>query len=1299
MSNFGQFGAKARARGGYAAASFYRNTTALGLCMAGALAAPAQAGGALPSNGQYVAGQGSISGTSSSVTVNQASSRGIINWGSFSVGAGNQVLFNNGNGATLNRVTGGDLSRIDGSLRATGSVYLINPQGIVIGPGGQVIANGSFVASTRDVSDNAFMRGGPFAASGTSNGGILNQGVITSNTGDAILVGSSVTNTGSISAPSGTVGLAAGNEIMLQPAGSDPRIAISGGTGSVTNAGNIRAAQAELNAAGGNVYALVENNGGAISATGTQTINGHVWLTASGTVRVAGNVTAQNANGSGGDVTVRGYDINIPGNINASASAANGAGGTVSIIASNSTTISGGIHAGGGATGQGGAIETSGHTLSFGGSHIDAGKGGSWLLDPVDLTVDGAAATTIDASLNGGTSVTLQTTATGASGPGNQNASGNGDINIQSAISWNTGATLTLDGYHSINITAPITVQANGQVVLTTNDGGTGGDLSFGLGPTGFAGNIQFTGTEGSGQSLTINGNAYTLLYSLSEVQSINSNLTGTYALADSINASGVGGWVPLGTNGHGSVTNSGLGFAGTFEGLGNTISNLSVNAGSSGNAGAFGALSGLIRDLNVGNVKVRGGLRTGGLVGWNTSSATILYDSVSGTVSGASQVGGLVGWNDGSIAGSSVQSGSVTGTGYGTGGFVGYNTTFAGVQTSAVSHVTVNGAGGVGGFAGLSTGTLSSDSVSSSTINDSQSTTGGFIGQNAASGHITSGAVTSTVVNGSNQTGGFVGLNSGAIAASGISTSTSGGAYSVSGIGYVGGFAGENIAGGTITNSSSANTGTTAVFGSGNRIGGFVGWNAGSLTGDQAADAVIGVAQVGGFVGWNDASITGATVQNASVIGTGYGTGGFVGYNRAPGNIQTSTVATSTVGGAGGVGGFVGLNTGMLSSDGVSGSIVSDVGYSDTGGFAGQNAASGNISNSSVTTLAVNGVNSSDTTVVNGTNYTGGFVGANAGAISNASVSLTEASTTPFGAAPELITAATATCACAVDVGGFAGANLAGGTITGSSVGVLIETVGSYPVVYSPGGTRVGGFAGWNAGELDHDRTGSTTRTGPSGVAVEAASDAGGLVGWNDGTIIHSAAINSGVGYSFESIGGLVGYNSTTGMISQSYADSSGAFGGSANDVGGLVGYNRGTITNAYATNASAGGLTNVGGLVGANGGTINNVYAAGTVSYGTGPLGPIGPSGAIVGLNLSTGIITNAYYDSPLFNAAAPVQAGLSRIVPAAGLNLGTLNAVAMGDPGEPDPTQQSTYVGFDFTNVWTIAPGKLPTLLHAP
>ncbi|MGF6485196.1 filamentous hemagglutinin family protein [Paraburkholderia sp. JPY419] len=55
------------------------------------------------------------------------STRGVIDWNSFSIGRHNSVTFDNGSGAILNRVTGGTPSAIPGSLSATGSLYVTNP--------------------------------------------------------------------------------------------------------------------------------------------------------------------------------------------------------------------------------------------------------------------------------------------------------------------------------------------------------------------------------------------------------------------------------------------------------------------------------------------------------------------------------------------------------------------------------------------------------------------------------------------------------------------------------------------------------------------------------------------------------------------------------------------------------------------------------------------------------------------------------------------------------------------------------------------------------------------------------------------------------------------------------------------------------------------------------------------------------------------------------------------------------------------------------------------------------------------
>ncbi len=309
-------------------------TLAASLVFAPGLNDAAFAAGATPSGGQFAAGAGAIAPTANGLSITQSTSRGIIDWQSFSIGQGNTVNIVNGSGATLNRVTGGNISNIAGSLTSTGSVYVINPAGIVVMPTGQVVTTGSFVASTRDISDSSFMAGGAQNFKGASSGTVVNQGSITSTNGDVILVGQSVTNSGQISAPNGTVGLAAGDDILLQPS-SDPEIVINAGTGDATNSGNIAAAQAELAAAGGNVYALATNNGGVIRATGSATKDGHVYLTAGGNVTVTGTVSATNADGSGGTVKAiagnAGGLLSVTGAINLSAVAASAKGGTATL--------------------------------------------------------------------------------------------------------------------------------------------------------------------------------------------------------------------------------------------------------------------------------------------------------------------------------------------------------------------------------------------------------------------------------------------------------------------------------------------------------------------------------------------------------------------------------------------------------------------------------------------------------------------------------------------------------------------------------------------------------------------------------------------------------------------------------------------------------------------------------------------------------------------------------------------------------------------------------------------------------
>ena len=400
----------------------------------------AWAGGAvLPQGGHFVGGTGAIAPKGSNgLSISQTTQTGVIDWNSFSIGKGNSVTIANGNGATLNEVTGGNLSTIAGSLKATGSVYVVNTAGLVVSGSGKVVAGGTVVLSSRDVSTSAFMAGGSLEATGASAGTVVNQGSITSTNGDVVLVGKSVTNSGAISASKGTATLAAGDDVLLQADGDDT-VLVKSGSGDVTNSGTVEAAQVALNAAGGNVYALAVNNGGVIRATGTATKNGHVYLTAGDDLTVNSSVSATNADGSGGAIVATATTVSIGGGARISANGttkggtvliggdrhggqdrsvalssaaiadatkttvakgakisadggAKGDGGDVVIWSNQSTSFAGSISAKGGkASGNGGFVEVSSEqVLSLTGAvstRAAHGTTGTLLLDPADVTI------------------------------------------------------------------------------------------------------------------------------------------------------------------------------------------------------------------------------------------------------------------------------------------------------------------------------------------------------------------------------------------------------------------------------------------------------------------------------------------------------------------------------------------------------------------------------------------------------------------------------------------------------------------------------------------------------------------------------------------------------------------------------------------------------------------------------------------------------------------------------------------------------------------------------------------------
>ena len=95
-------------------------------------------------------------------------------------------------------------------------MFLINPYGVLIGPGG-VINTAGFVATTSNIKNSDFMAGRyNFGIAGRPDASVVNLGRITAaNSGFAALVGPGARNSGTITANLGTVALASGNTFTL----------------------------------------------------------------------------------------------------------------------------------------------------------------------------------------------------------------------------------------------------------------------------------------------------------------------------------------------------------------------------------------------------------------------------------------------------------------------------------------------------------------------------------------------------------------------------------------------------------------------------------------------------------------------------------------------------------------------------------------------------------------------------------------------------------------------------------------------------------------------------------------------------------------------------------------------------------------------------------------------------------------------------------------------------------------------------------------------------------------------------
>jgi hypothetical protein len=296
------------------------------------------------------------------------------------------------------------------------------------------------------------------------------------------------------------------------------------------------------------------------------------------------------------------------------------------------------------------------------------------------------------------------------------------DVDIDAPLSWVSTNTLTLDSYHAINVQQPVAITGGGGLALITNDGGTGGEFAFLPGA-----NVAFLNGAGS---LAIDGNAYTLVTDIATLASdIAANPGGAYALAGNYNAA------PDGTYGNAPITPW---FTGSFQGLGNVISNLSI-ASSAKKAdlalfttiGADGSISNLVlQNISVTATGPYSG--SGGLAIDNEGAVFGVH--VSGLVSATGSAGGLTGGNIGNISHSSA-TGIVSATRL-AGGLVGSNDIGASIDqcfsTASIDlHKTPPGGSLVGGLVGESGAASITNSYAAGPVSGGRKAfVGGFLGE-----------------------------------------------------------------------------------------------------------------------------------------------------------------------------------------------------------------------------------------------------------------------------------------------------------------------------------------------------------------------------------------------------------------------------------------------------------------------------------------------------------------------------------------------------------------------------------------
>ncbi|MCE2745739.1 MAG: filamentous hemagglutinin N-terminal domain-containing protein [Burkholderiales bacterium] len=975
---------------------------ALLISLIGTTACPLALAG--PQGGQVTAGSASIVQSGASLEITQHSDRAVIDWSSFDLEAGEQARFNqpSSSAVILNRINDIKPSTIAGRITANGQVILVNPNGMVFSDSAVVDVN-SLIATSSSVSVPDFMNGLlKFGQPGNTDAAVINKGMITAaQAGLVALVSPQVANSGVIMARLGKVQMGSADTFTVDLYGDglvelklsdEVTEQLLEHTGTIAAHGGMILMQA---AVGKQVLDGLVKIDGELNAPSVSQVDGKIIITGQD-IHVGSNTRISvSGTHSAGEVLIggdrqgqgnlqRAQNVTVEEGATITANATqNGNGGKVIVWADKHTTFGGTIEAKATGTGnQGGFVETSGkNTLTIEDSArvITANQdtqAGEWLLDPQDFKIGG---TNADISTN-----TLQTNL--ASGnvtilSSNGGTAGDGNVYVNESFGWNANR-LTLTAAKDVIVgqgatsTNPVVMTVGGTGALTVNTGNSNGAdagvadgrFRISLDNNGFTGRVNFDSAfTSTSNRLIINGDSYTVFNSLgaegsttaSDLQGMQGNLTGHYALGANIDASSTMNWNGgLGFEPVGENTSSQ--FAGKFNGLGHVVNGLSINRGATDDVGLFGTTADVIvSNVGVTNLNVVGKSRVGGLVGSLGPSAQVSNTYATGMVSGNNDLGGLIG---------KVNSSAFIGNSY--------------------STVEVSGISTAGGLVGISFDSTIVDSYATGSVSVSGSNVGGLIGY-LVGGSVTNGRADGQVAATSNNSGGLIGLvDNSAVISKSFSTGN------VSGVESIGGLVG------SMSNSSVDDSYSTgSALASGDNAGGLIGFLAGSLVSNSYSSASVSGRNSGGLIGYSENSSILKSHAQGSVTGNsrnggliGFLSGGSINFSYATGNVTSSgsdvgglvgisfnganisnSYATGGVSGSSTIGGLFGyMNNATISNVFATGAVSGSGG--NVGGLGGFIDNSTNITNSYASGA------------VSGDNNVGGFFGvlANSSSVSN---------------------------------------------------------------------------------------------------------------------------------------------------------------------------------------------------------------------------------------------------------------------------------------------------------------------------